>query len=323
MLQVAFTAGAIAQAVEYNYATGHVQGRNHVGGLIGSVSGEAVQVRNSYARGQVNGDSHVGGFAGSNMAQIENCYSTGEVIGHAYVGGFVGSGEGTVLGAYWDTQTSGQTISAGGEGRTTSDMTHPYGANTFAGWDFANIWQHDLSPIENDGYPMILASDVFLLTLRVDPPGAGNVSGTGYYMSNLTVEVIASPNSGFGFTGWYMNGVLLSEQPSYPVAVNNNTTMVARFEPIPVNVPTVIAPADITVFPNPANTRFWVEITNPQQMVYDILLINLMGQSIQNQRIDTSLEKKVAFDVGQMKPGIYLVVVHNHAGVWTSKIFIQ
>ena len=52
------------------------------------------------------------------------------------VGGLVGDNNGGVVTAcFWDTQTSGQTRSAGGTGKTTADMQT---AKTFldAGWDF-------------------------------------------------------------------------------------------------------------------------------------------------------------------------------------------
>lgn len=326
LLIVSFYLSAISantQTAGYNYATGNVHGRNHVGGLIGRASGESGHINNSYARGQVTGTSHVGGFAGSNDVQIENSYSTGKVNGDADVGGFVGSGEGTVHGAYWDTQTSGQTISAGGEGRSTSDITYPYGASTFTDWDFTNIWQHDLSPQQNDGYPMILASDVFLLTLRVDPPGAGNVMGTGYYKSNLNVEVNTIPNSGFEFEGWYQDGLLMSEQPNYSVTMNNHTILVARFETVPVYIPIVVSQPSINVYPNPANTHFWVEITTQQKNVYDVSLTNLAGQTIINQKIDPSFTNKTLVDINRLKPGLYLVVLHNQDGVWTRKILIH
>ena len=111
------------------YVTGSVKGDREVGGLIGSnFSGEVVA---SYAAVSVTGDSEVGGLVGQNFAgDIEASYAAGSVTGNSGVGGLVGGntfGSGTVTDSYWDTQTSGQSDSAGGEGKTTRELQSPTG----------------------------------------------------------------------------------------------------------------------------------------------------------------------------------------------------
>jgi hypothetical protein len=69
---------------------------------------------------------------------VTRCYSTGAVSGTGWdVGGLVGSNVDTVTDSFWDTQTSGQTWSDGGTGKTTAEMQT---AKTFldAGWDFVD-----------------------------------------------------------------------------------------------------------------------------------------------------------------------------------------
>jgi hypothetical protein len=56
---------------------------------------------------------------------------------------------------YWDMVVSGQNSSAAGIGKTTEEMTYPYGANTYVGWDFDNVWKHDYDHSKNDGYPYL------------------------------------------------------------------------------------------------------------------------------------------------------------------------
>jgi len=163
------------------YSTGAVSGDSYVGGLIGENHG---QVTECYSTASVTGNGdHFGGLAGLHDGSATYCYSTGAVRGRNYVGGLVGanhavfddfptgsiiqcystgavSGSGVavrgllgvgpgdaVTGCFWDTQTSGQTTSAGGTGKTTAQMQT---AKTFldAGWDFvgetangtADIW---------------------------------------------------------------------------------------------------------------------------------------------------------------------------------------
>jgi hypothetical protein len=117
--------------------TGAVSGtRNAVGGLVGG--NYYGTVTHCYSTGVVTGAGQVGGLAGSNdRGPITRCYSAGAVHATDEVGGLVGSSvtPGYVTASFWDTQTSGQTRSAAGTGKTTAEMEQ---ATTFleAGWDF-------------------------------------------------------------------------------------------------------------------------------------------------------------------------------------------
>ena len=107
--------------------------RHHVGGLVGSNEGGSLNY--CYATGTVSGVRMVGGLAGENYGSMAFCYSTGSVSGTGdYIGGLVGDGM-TATSCFWDTQTSGQTSSSGGTGKTTAEMQT---LATFldAGWDF-------------------------------------------------------------------------------------------------------------------------------------------------------------------------------------------
>ena len=115
--------------VSSSFATGAVTGNNYVGGLIGGISG---QINNSYATGTVIGNQYVGGLVGFNGGSVDKNYSSGSVTGSDYVGGLVGGGNGTTANSFWNTSTSGRTSSAGGVGKTTTQLQQ---ISTFAGWD--------------------------------------------------------------------------------------------------------------------------------------------------------------------------------------------
>jgi len=129
-----------------SFSTGPVSGTDYVGGLAGnSCEGE---ITDSYSRGAVSGNNVVGGFAGYSMI-TERCYSTGAVTGSGSdIGGLVGRvGYSAPVDCYWDTETSGQATSPGGEGKTTAEMKQQA---TFVNWDFATpIW----SIVETVTYP--------------------------------------------------------------------------------------------------------------------------------------------------------------------------
>jgi hypothetical protein len=164
---VSSTKGAVGGLVGYNYyegvvtqcfSTGAVSGAFYVGGLVGVNSkGRVIQC---YSSGTVTGDYYVGGLVGYNeYGIVTQCYSTGAVTGSEGVGGLIGYGfVRDVTACFWDTQTSGQTWSHAGTGKTTAQMHDP---NMFraAGWDdFVgpadgpdDIWAEP----EGGGYPIL------------------------------------------------------------------------------------------------------------------------------------------------------------------------
>jgi hypothetical protein len=133
--------GLNSGSVVTSYSTASVRGTNYdVGGLAGrNIWGSIVS---SCSKGSVSGTGYcVGGLVGSHMgfgSIIASSYSSSSVSGTELVGGLVGDGSPTqVTSSFWDTQTSGQTTSVGGTGKTTAEMQTP---STFleAGWDFVD-----------------------------------------------------------------------------------------------------------------------------------------------------------------------------------------
>ena len=133
--------GSNGGSIATSYSSGSVSGNQYVGGLVGSNNGGRIVA--SYSSGSVSGSSYVGGLAGYNGGSIATSYSSGSVSGSSSVGGLVGinsvpfGGTGSINSSFWDIQTSGQTTSAGGIGKTTAQMQN---IETFlsAGWDLAN-----------------------------------------------------------------------------------------------------------------------------------------------------------------------------------------
>ena len=119
-------------------------------------------VSNSYFAGSVTGSTHAGGLVGVNDGTVTNSYSTGSVIGGEYAGGLVGedSGRGTVSNSFWNIETSGQATSAGGTGKTTTEMQD---ITTFsgAGWTIIAVALNETNPthiwniVNNITYPFL------------------------------------------------------------------------------------------------------------------------------------------------------------------------
>jgi len=141
--------GIISNCCSSGDVSGHVYS---TGGLVGSNS-NGCTITNCYATGSVSGQGRVGGLVGDNWDTISNCYSVGIVTGTTNVGGLVGLWEASAIEeSFWDIESSGQTFSDGGRGRTTAEMQT---ASTFtdAGWDFAEVW----CICEGTRYPRLLS----------------------------------------------------------------------------------------------------------------------------------------------------------------------
>lgn len=195
--RVAGVSGAIAQSkVSQVYANVDVTNtENYAGGITGNASESIIQ--NSYATGTVTSSNknYVGGFIGSYNSfgnlqdnQIKNNYAAVQVNSSGdMVGGFSGhlnetNGDLDASGNFWDTDSSAQTSSAFGQGRSLFNMkTKSTFANT--GWDFDAVWQIDEPQNGSISYP-------YLRNNPQDPP-------PGYRIENLPVaedvEVTGEP----------------------------------------------------------------------------------------------------------------------------------
>ncbi len=144
-------------SISGSYATGSVSGGADVGGLVG-YNREGTTISGSYASGSVRGGQRVGGLAGLNSkgGSISGSYASGSVSGSWFAGGLVGSNSrGVISSSFWDTESSSKFSSAGGDGKTTSELkdrsTYP------SSWDFNTLWA--ISPDVNDGYPHLQSFD--------------------------------------------------------------------------------------------------------------------------------------------------------------------
>jgi hypothetical protein len=144
--------------VSNSYSNANVTGKDNVGGLVGNNRGT---LSDSYSTGSVTGNSSVGGLVGWNFfSSVTDSYSTGNVTGNYTVGGLVGEneGEGTVSNSFWDRETSGQTTSAGGMGKTTAEMKS---IATFTAWDIITVTSGQTNPtytwniIDDETYPFL------------------------------------------------------------------------------------------------------------------------------------------------------------------------
>ena len=175
--QMGGLAGKNDGLIDNSFATGVVDGGERTGGLVGHNEGEGT-ITNSYSGVEViSDDGMIGGLVGDNSnAEIKKSYSFGvvdEADTGSTVGGLTGREDGggaTNVDSFWDTETSGQTSSGGGTGKTTAEMqdvatfTDESTDGLNSAWDFVDdpnddtgtedIWGIDASI--NEEYPYLV-----------------------------------------------------------------------------------------------------------------------------------------------------------------------
>ncbi len=186
-----------------SYSTANVYGDYYpsgtgarIGGLVGTSNG----IVNSYSTGNVGGIKYVGGLVGfkDTYGSLTNTYSTGYVTGYEDIGGLVGYSitGGDVSNSFWDIETSGQTESYGGTGKTTAEMKTQ---NTFtdAGWDFDNIWHME----EEITYPLFQWQPLpgehtspIKLYLQVQDSGVGDYKNLSIEPFEVDIQEISTPS---------------------------------------------------------------------------------------------------------------------------------
>jgi len=189
--------------ISNSYATGSVEGGNFVGGLVGyNGYNDGGTISNGYATGGVKGGSNVGGLVGGNSATISGSYATGNVSGSYFIGGLIGqSWNGTISNSYYNKQTSGQTDTDKGEGKTTAEMKTK---STYVGWNFQNIWAID----EGKSYPILQWQNptipvVPVITISTQPE-ANTIVKQGSITGSLTVAANVTQNATLSYQ-WYSN----------------------------------------------------------------------------------------------------------------------
>ena len=216
-----------------------VSGTSYTGGLVGHLQGS--NITQSYNLGDISPSSaawneKMGGIAGaanSNSA-IDNCYSAGSISGGTEIGGIVSIivDNSQVSNSYWDTQASGTSVSAGGNGLTTSEMQGNNAEAEMNGFNFDNVWatvDNSHPDATGDGYPVLKILDRYVqlelqgllvndnLILLISPEIAGTSSGQGQYNAGEDINVSASENAGYIFENWTNNstGNVVSNTASF------------------------------------------------------------------------------------------------------------
>ncbi len=160
MVGVATGTSSSPMKISECYATENITGKGYVGGLIGSAS--YTELSDSFATGSVTSTANSAYAAGligySSYGSVKKCYSAGSVISTAGSGlVYVYTGT-TVINSYFDSTAANKSTPAT-QARTTEQM---FNIETFAGWDFENIWW-----VDDNSYPTLKNFKAFILSVPI------------------------------------------------------------------------------------------------------------------------------------------------------------
>ncbi len=131
-----------------------------------------------------------------------------------------------------------------GSGTYNAGNTVNISVNPNTGWEFINWTDSEGNLISNQSaYSFLMpAEDLtlianfemtgYILTLVANPEEGGAVVGSGIYNAGDTINIIATPNTGWNFINWTdTEGNLISNQPEYSFLMPaEDLTLIANFE---------------------------------------------------------------------------------------------
>jgi hypothetical protein len=148
----------------------------------------------------------------------------------------------------WPVGSSQYTITTSASpaagGTTSGDGSYPSGAPvavvavpnvgyafvdwTENGFEVSTLPEYD-STADSERTLVANFMEAFTLTTSASPANGGTTTGDGTYNSGGSANIVASPNTGFAFVNWTVNGVPYSTWESDFFTLNSNTTVVANF----------------------------------------------------------------------------------------------
>ena len=113
---------------------------------------------------------------------------------------------------------------------------------TLPGYSFVS-WSGDINSSVNpitfsveDNFSVVANFSPDTYTLSVLSAGLGSTTGGGTYGYGDLVNISASPETGYSFTGWSGNGITENNAQSTTVSITDNTSVTAIFEPNSYNL---------------------------------------------------------------------------------------
>ena len=163
-----------------------------------------------------------------------------------------------------------------------------------------------------------VATKTYTITVVVDDPTMGGVTGGGIYEIGSTATLTAIPHSGYRFTCWNDNDTVNPRS----VQVVEDATYTAYFEPVGNTEDTTLlsdfSNGTVRIYPNPATD--WLCIENPQNLSIIYHIYNVKGQMIDS---GTIVSGRIDLSSSKFLRGAFLLVLQHKNETKTVRFLKQ
>jgi hypothetical protein len=119
-------------------------------------------------------------------------------------------------------------------GQSATVTASPASGYTFTSWTengsvVSNNASYTFTVTQNRNLSANFSTNAYTIGLSSNPAAGGTTSGGGNYGHGQNATVTASPASGYTFTNWTENGIVVSNNASYTFTVTQNRNLTANF----------------------------------------------------------------------------------------------
>lgn len=111
----------------------------------------------------------------------------------------------------------------------TDGTVAPVESNTNVKLTFSIVNENDETDVAETGEITVTVPASTKVKVDVTAEANGNVTGSGEYLKNAEVTVVATPDSGYKFDGWYNGDTSVSTSATYTFKAESDITLVAKF----------------------------------------------------------------------------------------------
>ncbi|OFY24881.1 MAG: hypothetical protein A2W98_12180 [Bacteroidetes bacterium GWF2_33_38] len=85
----------------------------------------------------------------------------------------------------------------------------------------------------------------------------------------------------------------------------------------------IVDNSDVSVYPNPSNQKLFIEVSNNIKKVEKIAIYNIIGEQVENIKINNSNNKKYELNMENYSSGLYYLNLTSNNKIYVSKIVVE
>lgn len=156
---------------------------------------------------------------------------------------------------------------------------------------------------------------LYEVEVTIDPEGAGEVIGTGFYAFGDTVTLCAEGYENYYFMHWIVNDSVVSEDLCYTFVLEEPVDIVASF--VYDDAVSESLSAAIALYPNPVYDALQIE----GEDINTLRIYNVYGQLMDV--VNVAKQSIIRLEVGHYQPGTYILMLDTDLGVAVKRFVKQ